>query len=201
MLFPPKLIHQHVRDLCERIVPGGTAVRVPVRVTRGAQINECFPNVQSKIRADGGSIQHGWTIWERPGLLIEGEFHGVWVSPDGRFVDVSPKLDGETEILFLPDPVEAFDEANPMRRDNIRLAEYDHPVVHEFLRACEKIRQYEESCTDPANPRQFTVDRYIYEPMLQRQAVLEARMRALPPGRNAPCRCGSGKKHKKCCGK
>ncbi|MEY2482797.1 MAG: hypothetical protein QOK24_1325 [Verrucomicrobiota bacterium] len=201
MLFPPKLIHQHVRDLCKKIVAGGTPVRVPVEVMRGAQVNECFPNVQKKIAIAGGSLQHGWTIWERPGLFIEGEFHGVWVSPQGSFIDVSPKLDGEAEILFLTDPVEIFDEENPMRRDNIRLAEYDHPVVHEFLQQCAKIREYEESCTDPHNPRQFIIDPSIYEPMLHRQAMLEQRMVSLPPGRNAPCRCGSAKKYKKCCGK
>ena len=115
-------------------------------------------------------------------------------------MDVSPKVDGEIAILFLPDPVEIFDEKNPVRRDNIRLAEYDHPVVHEFLSQCARIREYEKSCTDPANPRQFKVDRYIYEPMLRRQAMLGMRMASLPPGRNAPCRCGSAKKYKKCCG-
>jgi SEC-C motif len=201
MLYPPKLIHRHVRDLCEKIVPGGTPVWVSVEVMPGAQVNECFPNVQRKIATHGGSIQHGWTIWERPGLFIEGEFHGVWVSPEGTFIDVSPKVDGETEILFLPDPVETFDEQNPVRRDNIRLVEYDHPVVHEFLDHFAKIRKYEQSCTDPANPRQFKIDRHIYEPMLYRQAMLEQQMVSLPPGRNAPCRCGSAKKYKKCCGK
>jgi hypothetical protein len=199
-LRPPKVLHKFVIELCNRIVPEAHPVRVPVVADPDGQFNECFPNVRKKIARDGGGIQHGWTIWERPGLFIDGEFHAVWVGSDGKFLDVSPKADGETEILFLPDPKEVFDENAPHRRDNVLVAEYDHPVVHDFLKQCELIRRYEASCTNPNNPREFVVDPAIYEPLLLQMAALEQQMISLPPARNALCRCGSGRKFKKCCG-
>jgi hypothetical protein len=205
MLIPqppvsPRLVHKFVIDLCNKIVPRSLPVRIPVKPDASARVNECFFNVRNKIARDGGEIQHGWAIWERPGLFIEAEFHGVWVSPEMILVDVTPKVDGETEILFLPDPDEVFDERSYVRRDNIRLAEYDHPVVHEFIRQCEVVRKYEESCTNPDNPRQRIIDRDTYRPLLQRQAELESQMLVFTPGRNTVCRCRSGKKFKRCCG-
>jgi len=147
-----------------------------------------------------GMIQHGWAIAERPGLFIEAQFHAVWIDPGGELIDVTPTQKGETEILFLPDPEEAFDENALVRRNNIRLAEYDHPVIHEYLTHVEALKQYEESCTNPNNPREMILDRDIYESMRSKIAALELRMLALIPGRNSLCCCGSGKKFKHGCG-
>lgn len=36
-------------------------------------------------------------------MLIEAEFHAVWVSRANELVDITEKLDGEQQILFLPD--------------------------------------------------------------------------------------------------
>ena len=130
----PRVIHRFVVDLCDKIAPGTRPLRVLVRAEPDAQVNECFFNVRNKIARNGGDIQHGWAIWERPGLFVEAEFHAVWVSPDKELLDVTPKVDGESAILFLPDPKEVFDEQTYVRRDNIRLAQYDHPAVHAFIR-------------------------------------------------------------------
>jgi SEC-C motif-containing protein len=196
----PKLLHSFVKQLCEKIVPGALPVQVPVKVGPNAQINECFLNVREQIARSGGRIQHGWEIMERLGLFIEGQFHAIWVAPEGALMDVTPKTNGDTETLFLPDPKETFDESSLLRRDNIRLAEYDHPIVHEFLRHAADVRKYEESCTNPNDPREMILDRDVYEPLLLRAAALEQQMIALPPERNGLCRCGSGKKFKRCCG-
>lgn len=173
---------------------------VLVKPEREGQINECFLIVRNKVTRSGGSILHGWTIAERPGLFIEAEFHAVWLDNVGTLLDVTPRRDRIDEILFLPDPTNIFDEDSLVRRDNVRLAEYDHPIVHEFLRHAEKVRMYEESCTNPNNPREMILDRDIYEPMLSRCVELEQAMIALRPERNSMCRCGSAKKFKHCCG-
>jgi hypothetical protein len=61
----------------------------------------CNLTVAAKVQHDGGSPLHGWTVWELPGALWTAEFHVVWKAPDGTLVDVTPKPDSETSILFV----------------------------------------------------------------------------------------------------
>jgi len=88
---------------------------------------------------------------------------------------VTPNPHGEREILFLPDPKEIFDEDSPVRRDNVRLAQYDHPIVHQFLGHAETIKRYEESCTNPDDPREMTLDLDVYESLYRRQRLSKCR--------------------------
>ena len=150
---------------------------------------------------DGGCARNGWCIWELPGLFIETECHGVWVDPAGQSLDITPKENNAQEILFLPDPSVVFDEKSLVRRDNIRMAIKDHPIVHSFLKSSVDYVKYLESCTDPANPRLMRVDPHVQAELLLRKARLQLEMQKLPVGRNDTCRCGSGQKYKKCCGR
>ena len=62
-----------------------------------AQATNCFRNVERKIAESGGRAQFGWTFHHRLAEKIEGlplylyvTHHAVWVSPDGKLVDVTP---------------------------------------------------------------------------------------------------------------
>jgi len=201
MLCPPRKLHRFVKVLCERLVPSTNPVRVPVVPRPGGEFDNCFFEVQKTIQQRGGTVEHGWCIWELPGLFIEGEFHGVWISPAGERVDVTPKIHGENEILFLPDPKETFDERSPTIRDNVRQAILDDPAVHEFIRHNEAFARFRNEGTDPAKPRLFVVNADQYKWFNARKRELELRMIAIRPGRNDMCRCGSSEKFKRCCGK
>lgn len=201
MLRCPSTIHKHVVKICSLINSREIPVFVDVVPEPGALKDECFFNVQAKINKDRGSVLHGWCLWELPGIFIEGEFHGVWVSPDNKLIDVTPKKDGESSIIFLPDPTQVFDEKTFTRRDNFRLAIKDHAAVHSFIRAAEALNEYQELGADPSNPRQFRVNSQIYQQLVARQNYFAGQMMLLEPGRNDPCTCGSGTKFKKCCGK
>lgn len=63
----------------------------------------CSDGVQEKIKADGGSIVFGWTIWEWPGAMLTAEFHSVWRDDAGALIDITPKPGGQTRIIFVPD--------------------------------------------------------------------------------------------------
>jgi hypothetical protein len=197
----PNKLHQGVVALCAKINPGVAPFYVQVTPSQGAGPTDCFLNVPNHIAAHGGALLHGWRINELPGIFVEGEFHGVWLSPAGEHVDVTPSQSGDTQILFLPDPGKTFDELAFTRRDNIRLALKDHPTVHAFIALCEEIYCYEEAHTDPRNPRKFTVKESEYGAMLQRKLEFTEQLALLPIGRNDPCRCASGLKYKKCCGR
>jgi hypothetical protein len=201
MLCSPKVIHQHVIAICRKIGCPTEAVWVDVVPEHDADFNECFFNVSNTIKRKGGSIQHGWCIWENPGLFIEGEFHGVWKTPTGELIDVTPKKDGEAKILFLPDPIRVFDEDTYNRLDNIRLAVSPHPSVQAFLDSAAELQKYKEECSDPLNPKLMRIDTYKLKCYETNMAKAEMAMMHLPIGRNDPCRCGSGVKFKKCCGK
>lgn len=49
--------------------------------------NDCTGNVQSVIEIHGGTVQYGWQLWETwRGVLLEGEFHAIWVDEHGRWL-------------------------------------------------------------------------------------------------------------------
>ena len=104
MQTTPERLDSTVLHFCSSIRPEAAPVYVPVVADRQAVPRNCYLNVKRRVAEEGGSILHGWTIWYEPGRFIEAEHHAVWVSPDGRHLDVTPHVDGETRILFLPDP-------------------------------------------------------------------------------------------------
>jgi uncharacterized protein YecA (UPF0149 family) len=197
----PKNLHQGLTTLCAKINPRAAPFYVPIRALPGGGATDCFLNVPKQIAAHGGSIVHGWRITELPGLFIEGEFHGIWLSPAGDYIDVTPSQGAESQTLFLRDADKNFDEITFTRRDNVRHPLKDHPTIHAYLAQCEAIYRYQETHTDPCNPRLFAIDESDYERLLQRKSELARQLALLPIGRNDPCRCGSGLKYKKCCGK
>lgn len=77
--------------LCKSIVPDRTPLYINVRPLNGTQSDECFPLVQNQVATYGGYLIVGWTLWELPAIFVEAEFHAVWRSPTGEFVDITPK--------------------------------------------------------------------------------------------------------------
>ncbi|WP_139181725.1 hypothetical protein [Edaphosphingomonas haloaromaticamans] len=82
---------------------GGEPMRVPVVPQAGCEHGECFAGVSRLVGKTGGEMVTGWCIWERPRAWAEAEHHAVWRREDGSLIDPTPKPDGETEILFVPD--------------------------------------------------------------------------------------------------
>lgn len=99
----PKTITSEIRKLCEKVLPGSTPEYVEVIPTPEALPSECFPNVEQHVEKHGGKSIIGWQVWEWPGVFAEAEFHAVWQRPDETLVDITPKISGESSILFIPD--------------------------------------------------------------------------------------------------
>src|SRR4051812_23813353 len=98
----PVSITPAVVDLCRKIRTGTMPVFVPVSAVAGYPPNECYVNVDQHVRLHGGEVAYGWMIWESSGVIVEGVFHAVWKNGD-ELIDVTPKDDGEKQILFLRD--------------------------------------------------------------------------------------------------
>jgi hypothetical protein len=126
----PKAITDEIQQFCSSIDSTQQPVFLAVQPEQGAKYRQCFVNVAQKQQQLGGAAQHGWIIWESPGIYLEAEFHSVWVSDHGKLIDVTPQPDKEETILFLPDSVRVWN-GSPV--PNFRKALRDDPVVHAFV--------------------------------------------------------------------
>lgn len=138
----PLAVTETIREFCRSIDPNREPIFIPVKTSPGAEHSDCFVNVEKVISQQGGSIQFGWTFWEWPGMLLEGEFHAVH-EKDGTLTDVSPH-EWETQILFLPSDLIRYDRkpidnqrmalsADPRMRDFIAVNEQNHALRMKYL--------------------------------------------------------------------
>lgn len=193
----PPVITKQLISLATKVAPGKTPTYIPVCSESGAKVNECFHNVEAKVQKDGGSIVHGWQLWEWPNVLVEGEFHAVWRSPDGNLVDITPKADGEEKVLFVPDERRTY---RGVTIDNFRVALRDDLLIHHFIKVSEQIAKVMNRGERAQQFGYVSVPADEIEPLLRFQ-TLTGEMLSKGLRAHDECLCGSGKKYKRCHGK
>ena len=129
MIHVPTLTDDNLYDLSSRIDSSEEPRYVPCKPQRGAPINECFPLVEEKVDTEGGKIILGWQIWKGK-LLIEAEFHAIWESPNGEWIDITPKSLSFSEVLFVPDPAAVYEGKQVA---NIRINITNNSLVDDFI--------------------------------------------------------------------
>lgn len=87
----------------------GVAALIDVAPTEGAIEDQPFFNV---IMAGEGAPVFGWLVWELTGFWLEAQRHAV-IERDGALIDITPPLDGESQVLFIRDSAWAFDYLAP----------------------------------------------------------------------------------------
>ena len=190
----PSAISRPVRNLVDRLVCNGAAEYLTVSIEPYAQINECFPNVAMKILRDGGRMLCGWQIWEWPHVLVEAEFHAVWLSSEGIMVDITPKPQGENRILFVPDPRRVYEGGVV---DNVRHAIRDDLLVHHLIKVSEAITRVMNRGERAEQYGCVTVPEHEIGPLLAARDLVGASL-ALGRRDHDVCLCGSGVKYKRC---
>lgn len=174
MVTTPSELSKEILEFCEEIDPATKPFFVELSKIEGYICGDCYGNVENHIKENGGKIEYGWIIWEDPKTFLEAEFHAVWVNSEGEYIDVTPKIDKEDRILFLPDSKNKF---NGELIDNIR-----KPLVNnEYTRKLVEVGK-----------SNFEIKNTLYKESLS--------LKTKKIGRNDPCPCGSGKKYKRCCG-
>jgi hypothetical protein len=173
-----------VRAFCRSLLPGGELMRVPVNPPGWAEPEYCTDNVRMMIERHGGRAQSGWRIMESlPHVLLEAEFHVIWISPDGEALDVTPApLAGAT--LFLPDPALRYEGR---QIDNRRKALRPDPLIVDFIAAAEAFHEITNrgALADVHGEIEVTPE---MADIMDRRARLEAKLRrkyhsAAPPRR------------------
>ena len=82
---------------------GGLEVSfVSVEPAPDAATGMCHRNVAEYAAVHGGYATFGYAFWKNDVILMA-EFHAVWVSPDGRLIDVTPAAEGERDVCFARD--------------------------------------------------------------------------------------------------
>jgi hypothetical protein len=170
MMTTPKRITTNVLHLCKKIGNVDKPAFIDVRSRSDSQPSNCFVDVDLQVLNFGGSAQHGWLIWEFPGILIEGEFHAVWRQTDNSMLDVSIKPDGETQVLFAPDPVRMFDNR---RVPNIRMAIGNEPRIKQLIKISEEIDRLEDIQCQKTSFGEAPIDEDLWKLYCRKQEIGE----------------------------
>lgn len=72
------------------------------------ETHNCLVNCMVQQKYHGGDIVFGWVIWQDTTIrFCEAEFHCVWRDLTGGLFDITPRVDGEKRVCFVPDPQRA----------------------------------------------------------------------------------------------
>jgi hypothetical protein len=130
-------------------------IRLPVKSDPFGLYGWCAYGVSEKVRADGGNVGFGWTIWEWPRVLLTAEFHAIWIAPNGDAADITPKPHGEREIVFVPDRTYPPDFDFALRPLNKRVRLYKAPdrvsiVADKIAQMSRNQKEYESARAEKA---------------------------------------------------
>lgn len=193
----PSEISLGVIDFCRSVQPAELAMFVPVCPDDESAEKDCFYSVAKRCERLGGNIVYGWNIWTWPSVWLKAEHHAVWRSPTGDLVDITPKANEVSEILFLPDASKPYDFDRNRRLPNIwKLFKRDQAI--DALYAAEmNIFQYEEDSSVDGS-LQMKVDPFVYNRLLAKKEFALAKLALKYVGANERCACRSGQKFKRC---
>lgn len=138
MIIAPNEDDTFVEKLLDKMNVKYSAEKVPIYIEEGAKKLNCFVNVQEKVKKEGGAIHYGWAIYMSD-IICEAERHSVWETPNGDFIDITPKDFKLNEILFVSDNLD-FDYKGQLV-DNIRINITNNPIVDDFIVLCEAIEK------------------------------------------------------------
>ena len=130
----PSELSESILNFCRELDPTQIPVFLSIQPDQKAIKAECFSNVREHIKRHGGSMQLGWIIWETAGIMLEANFHAVWRSSEGELLDVTPQVDDEIRILFLPDSTATISKEQGDLVGMRRMPLVDDPLVREFIR-------------------------------------------------------------------
>lgn len=203
-LRTPTHIDAAVLRLRDLIRPDAEPRFVRVAPEPECEPSRCFENVARKVARDGGERLCGWAIWVWPHVFIEAEHHAVYAPPDGgAWRDLTPGPTADLKRrLFLPHPAAAYDEGEGRegRRDNVRMALCDDPMVAEIFAAAEmRTRIWRSVQATGGAGEAATLAALEVAEFAQSHAQVRLAMKYTPP--KAPCFCGSGRMFRKCHGR
>ena len=188
----------HVEKLLDKLKVEFFPEIVDVRPEEYSVPQNCFINVEKKVKIDGGSPHYGWAILQSP-IICEAERHAVWKNPDGVLIDVTPREPAFERIMFVSQDDLIY---RGQLIDNVRINITDNPIVDDYIFLCETVEtlytygtRLNDDMLEVPQPAQSLI--FQYEDLKTNYQLY------MNPGAkgNTPCICGSGKKYKNCHGR
>lgn len=196
-IISPTETDRFVEKLLAKIGSEYEPEQVCVIIEPYAKIHNCYPNVDEKVKRDGGNVHYGWAIYQSD-ILCEAERHAVWENEDGDLIDITPREIDFKQIMF----VSANDFVYTGQLvDNIRINITDNPLVDDFIMVCEnleKLYSYGERINDEQLIMPPPVAKIINEYENLKAAYLTYIRSGGRP--NSKCLCGGPKNYKNCHG-
>jgi hypothetical protein len=192
------VISDNVKSLLAELDSSSEPLTVKCTPEKGAEINDCFPLVETKVIEHGGESVLGWHILEST-LLVEAIFHAVWRTEGGALIDISPKPIPAAEILFLQNTNAVYEGKQV---DNIRVNISGNRLVDDLIEICEASYRLQNE-----GERAFQYALTLTGKDVQAHQVFESAKPMLEMmvlnglNHQSPCPCNSGKKYKVCHGK
>jgi len=163
--LPPGEIGADVLSFCAKLCAERTPQFVPVRPEAEARLFDCFPNVEAKVKRDGGRSVVGWEISEVQGIYLEAQFHCVWQSPGGDLVDITPEEFQQAQILFLEDTRRTYTGPKVAHE---RFALADPQLVDQMWFLADRIRSKNEMLIAQGYPHRHPIFVQEIRPLLIR---------------------------------
>ncbi|HBI17605.1 MAG: hypothetical protein UR60_C0017G0022 [Candidatus Moranbacteria bacterium GW2011_GWF2_34_56] len=197
----PENIYPYVLEFCKELPDATNPIYIPVKPDSDAMVKECFANVEEKIKNEGGKIVYGWQVWEFYGVMIEAEFHAIWLSPKNELIDITPKELPFTKILFVETPNLIYEnkQTNNIRKSLLKNTKLADEFIETYNRMFNILNEGDRS--KQTSVRLSDEEKFELINLGKKSSELLIKINNLIPGRNDLCRCGSGKKYKKCHGK
>ena len=195
MVTVPRLESRSARIILERLGSAYPAEYVGVEAWVGSLRNESLEDVGRRVEADGGQVIVGWALWKSE-LLVEAEYHAVWLDGEGRKVDIAQRELVLDHILFVPDDRTPY---VGQAVNNLRANIGSSPVVDYLIQAYDCVFALENS-GDRSREAKVVLSGmeaalHKYFSMLKGRLELYAYSGATI---SSPCFCGSRKPFHSC---
>ena len=149
MQTTPKRINAHAATFIRHLGldPSSAIWRKLTKVTDFVpETYNCLLNVMVQQIFCGGEIVFGWVIWQDSAAsFVEAEFHCLWKDSQGHLRDITPRVDGEKRICFVPDPT---------RESRMDMTRYP-AVTHTF----DNVRMVGDELVNPVQPKSIVLTR------------------------------------------
>ncbi|WP_426330135.1 hypothetical protein [Pedobacter sp. R-06] len=155
-------MNSYYQRLLDRIRTKNFIIMVPVQPENDAQLNNCFQNVAKKVAESGGSVCYGWAVLPQTHML-EAEKHAIWQSPEGEYIDITPRSFPVSVMQFLID--DEFQYKGQIV-GNIRINVSGNKVVDDWIFVCEAIDVIYSDYADRIDEHRVTIPQEI-APFLQ----------------------------------
>ncbi|WP_199139923.1 hypothetical protein [Pedobacter sp. ASV12] len=191
-------VQAYYESLFDRIEAKYYPINVEIRPDPGAVENNCFNNVAKKVGQSGGSVCYGWAILPQLHIL-EAERHAIWKTPQGLYLDITPRSLPITSIQFVID--DSFEYNGQIER-NIRINVTDNTVVDDWILICEAIDELYANCSVRIDEHHVGIHQHIAPYLKVLESFVKEFLPFIQSGGNPDklCFCGNPLFYKDCHG-